>query len=215
MTLRMRGLLHTWLLPGATSQYTGSREAVPHAQQKKKTHTNFPLFFFHLPVAVSCMRLGPPMQCKQGNTSSCLSCSSFVQITWQLKTAFPLPRSYLALHSLRQGSLYAYLCRTDNPSATNQHPASSTQHPDHNTVRKSPSAPNPEHPMCQRKPSWFCVSFLQASLLGNFPDLFLPARTNTLPLSPCTAIFPPFLHRVKAITAQGTGHARCCDLSFA
>lgn len=140
------------------------------------------------------------MQCKQGNALSCLSCSSFVQITWQLKTAFPLPRSYLALHSLRQGSLYAYRCHNDSPSATTQHPAPRSRHSQKVTFSTKSRASHGS----EETQSVLCLS-LQASLLRNFPDLFPPAPTKKPPLSSCTAIFPPFLYRVMAITAQGMG----------
>lgn len=71
-------LLHIWFLSEAvSSQCTGyNLTSKLHTRTNTLPKKNF-LSFFHLPVAVNCLRPGPPMRCKQGNISQCLSCRLF------------------------------------------------------------------------------------------------------------------------------------------
>lgn len=89
--------LKQYLLSARVTNLT--RSSYRHAQTRYPK--NF-LSFFHLPVAVNCCQQDQtlPFDANKETHLSVQAADSFVQITWQLKTAFPLPWSNLSLRSL-------------------------------------------------------------------------------------------------------------------
>lgn len=141
----------------------------------RQAQTHYPKkLSFIFPSSCCCQQLStrpdPPIQGKQGNTSSCLSHRFFCSNNMAAKNSLSssLGQPLIAL-TYMQGTLYSSKNSNDYPNAKIQY-----SHGDHNNSKKFPKTSsefNSEYPMEQREPSWFHFS-LQVLLLGSFPHLF-------------------------------------------